>query len=568
MNIKRFAPFLLTLCLFCTGFSVYAQTTAQEMEKILAKDQLTYAEAVRFVLQASEKLITFDAEEAFWFAAEKYWLPKSAAPDKPARIEGIALLIMHSFEFDGGFLYYVTKSPHYAFRELQYRNVIQGRADRYMKISGEYLIFTVGRALAERERQDEIDAKYAEDRKTVIAQREFLQPESYDFGLLLTQDTAVFHDSNFDEDNNDFIYKANAVPRFSLLIGDTASFITSMGFGIEYGSKNAELFKFFELLRTEFSIRFFQFGLRVGRFSYSDPMKFVADGLFDGIQLNYNSGIGRFGLGGWYTGIIYKKNANILMNSNDWVIYNTPMLKDHYFQNYFAPKRMFVSMDWDHPSIGSLMQINTALTAQFDMSNLDERYNSQYFTLGTGMNFKNFLVTMGGSIGLAEIMNGEAVSAYNFGVAGEFGFYFPLPGRYSSNISVKGRYGSGAGKVFDAYIPLTTTYYGEIFQVGIAGHTMLDLTYSIRFLKSLGASLTASYFIRNDLTTPADYLIIGADKGKKLLGMEIFSKLVWSTLSDIQLNFGIGAFLPPFGNNWPTSEAIWKFDLTTVLALY
>jgi hypothetical protein len=557
---------MLLLYLFCVGFSLFAQSTAQEMERILAKDQLTYAEAVRFVLQASEKLITSDAEEAFWYAAEKYWLPKSALPEKPARIEGIALLIMNSFDFDGGFIYYVTKSPHYAFRELQYRNVIQGRADRYMRISGEYLIFTVGRALAERERLDELAAKQAEERKTAIAKREFLQPESFDFGLLLTQDIAVFHDSYFG--NTDFIYKGNAVPRFSLLMGKTASFITSMGFGIEYGSDNNELNKTFELLRTEFSIHFWGFGLRVGRFSYSDPMKFVADGLFDGIQLTHNSSFGQFGLGGWYTGALYKNNANILMNSNDWAIYNTPLLKYHYFKNYFAPRRGIISVDWEHPSLGTSVQLKTALTGQFDMSNMDEKYYSQYFTLSAGINLKNFLIKAGGSIELAEITDGDAVSAVNLGIAGELGFHFSLPSKYNSQIALKARYGSGAGKMFGAYIPITTTYYGDIFQVGIAGHTIIDLIYSVRFLESLGASLTASYFIRNDLLTPAVYIITGTDAEKKLLGLEFFSKLVWSPVSDIQFNLGLGAFLPPFGNNWPKAEAIWKFDLTTIIALY
>jgi len=566
LNFKRFARVFFMFCLFCVGFSLYAQSTAQEMERILAKDQLTYAEAVRFVLQASEKLVTFDAEEAFWFAAEKYWLPKSALPDKPARIEGIALLIMNSFDFEGGFLYYTTKSPHYAFRELQYRNVIQGRADRYMRVSGEYLIFTVGRALAERERLDELAAKQAEERKTVIAKKEFLQPESFDFGLLLTQDTAVYHDSYYG--NTDFVYKGNAVPRFSLLMGDNASFITSLGFGIEYGSDDNEFDKVFEILRTEFSILFWGFVLKVGRFTYSDPMKFVADGLFDGIQLNYNSSFGRFGLGTWYTGALYKKSANILMNSNDLAIFNAPMIKYHYSKNYFAPKRIFASMDWEHPSLFTSVQLKTALTGQFDMSNMDEKYYSQYFTLSTGVNLRNFLITAGGSIEFAEVTEGDAVSATNFGVAGELGFHFPLPSKYNSQIALKARYGSGAGKVFDAYIPLTTTYYGEIFQVGIAGHTMIDLIYSVRFLETLGASLTASYFIRNDLLTPAFYILPGVDTEKKLLGMEFFTKLVWSPLSDMQFNLGLGAFLPPFGNYWSKAETIWKFDLTTVIAIY
>jgi len=97
---------------------------------------------------------------------------------------------------------------------------------------------------------------------------------------------------------------------------------------------------------------------------------------------------------------------------------------------------------------------------------------------------------------------------------------------------------------------------------------MFDLTYSARFFETLGASFTASYFIRNDLLTPASYIVTGEDKGKNLLGAELFSKVIWSPFSDMQFSLGVGTFLPPFGNNWPSARAIWKIDLATVIAIY
>jgi len=562
LNLKRLAG-IAVLLLFCIGSSLYAQSTAQEMEELLANDELTYAQAARFILRASEKFTTSSDEEAFWFAAKKGWLPKYVEPGDSARIDGLGLLIMNAFDIEGGFFYSVTKSPHYAFRELVYRNLIQGRADRYMKISGEFLLFTVGRVLAKSERDAENAAKFAEERQSMDKKKDHLQPESFDFGLIFSQDNAIFHD--FTHGTNDYEYRANAVPRVSFLLGDNASFITSLGFGMEYVDK--EVFWIFEPLRTEFSIFSGAFGLRAGRFNYSDPMKLVADSLFDGFQLIYNSGIGRFALGGWYTGVLYKRNANILMTLNDRVIYDAKRNKDRYFENYFAPSRAVVSADWEHPSINSFLQLKAALTGQFDMSNVNEKYHSQYFTVSAGMNFKDIVVTAGGSIEAGETRGDNA--ALGLAAAGELGFYFSLPTKYSSQLSLKARYGSGIeSKLFDAFIPITTTYYGEIFQIGISGHTMFDLTYSVRFFETLGASLTASYFIRNDLLTPASYIITGEEMKKKLLGAEIFSKIIWSPFSDMQYSLGIGTFLPPFGNNWPGARAIWKIDLATVVALY
>jgi len=563
LNFKRLAC-IAALFLFCVGSSLYAQSTAQEMEALLANDELTYAQASRFILRASDKFVTSDDEEAFWFAAKKGWLPKYVEPDEPARIDGIGLLIMNAFDIEGGFFYSVTKSPQYAFRELEHRNIIQGRADRYMKISGEFLVFTVGRVLAQSEKEADRAAKFAEERQAQDKKQERLQPETFDFGLIFSQDNAIFHD--FTHDDTNFVHRANAVPRVSFLMGDNAFFITSLGFGIEYVDE--ELYGIFELLRTEFSIYSGAFGLKAGRFNYSDPTRFVADSLYDGIQLIYNSGIGRFGLGGWYTGALYKRNANILMTQNDRLIYDAPRNKNRYFENYFAPRRAIVSMDWEHPSLSSFLQLKTALTGQFDMSGLSKKYHSQYFTVSTGLNFKDFVITAGGSIEAGETRS-DTDAELSLAAAGELGLYFSLPAKYNSQLSLKARYGSGVeSKSFNAFIPITTTSYGEIFQVGISGHTMFDLTYSVRFFETLGASLTASYFIRSDLLTPASYIMTGEDMKKKLLGAEFFSKIIWSPFSDMQYTLGVGAFFPHFGNNWPNARAVWKIDLAALIAIY
>jgi len=78
-------------------------------------------------------------------------------------------------------LYSITKSPHYAYRELTYKKTIQGRADPHMEVSGERLLFITGRILARREASDaepgetrqsrraEQAAKKAADRREAMA---------------------------------------------------------------------------------------------------------------------------------------------------------------------------------------------------------------------------------------------------------------------------------------------------------------------------------------------------------------------------------------------------------------
>jgi len=141
------------LILFLATASAFAQaprtkSTAQEIETLLNSKTVTYAQAARFVLEAANALATDNGEEAFNYAVKQNWLPKKAAAGDPARLDNISQLLLRSFNIKGGVMYTITKSPHYAYRELVYLKVIQNRADPAMLVSGEQLLFYVNRILA------------------------------------------------------------------------------------------------------------------------------------------------------------------------------------------------------------------------------------------------------------------------------------------------------------------------------------------------------------------------------------------------------------------------------------
>jgi len=151
MKVKFCILFVL-LYIFCTNVS--AQSTAIEIETLLATDAVTYAQASRFVLEASNTLVTFDQNEALRYALGRNWLPEKASSNQSARLDDISLLILNSFGIKGGLFYSITKNSHYAYRELVYRNYIQGRTYPSMDVSGELLLFIIGRLLADREREE------------------------------------------------------------------------------------------------------------------------------------------------------------------------------------------------------------------------------------------------------------------------------------------------------------------------------------------------------------------------------------------------------------------------------
>jgi hypothetical protein len=141
---------------------VFAQTAAG-LEALLNEPALTWSATAAFVLEAADSLNPTGAldtaaisnEDAFLFAAEREWLPKNAAPDDAARLNGVALLLMRSFDLKGGIFYSLFKGPHHAYRELVYKGLIRGDADPEMTVSGRQLLLIVSRILSVKEENEE-----------------------------------------------------------------------------------------------------------------------------------------------------------------------------------------------------------------------------------------------------------------------------------------------------------------------------------------------------------------------------------------------------------------------------
>jgi len=153
---------IMTFLLTAACAALHAQTTpqsapqtAQELETLLETQAVSYAQAARIVLEASEARAGVDQDDAFRFAVEREWLPKNTAPEDAARLNGIALLLMRSFDLKGGVFFSLFKSPHHAYRELVYKGFIRGYTDPFMPVSGRELLLIISRILSVKEKAAE-----------------------------------------------------------------------------------------------------------------------------------------------------------------------------------------------------------------------------------------------------------------------------------------------------------------------------------------------------------------------------------------------------------------------------
>ncbi|MCL2721274.1 MAG: hypothetical protein FWD47_08045 [Treponema sp.] len=379
-----------------------------------------------------------------------------------------------------------------------------------------------------------------------------------DFGLVTNVNMGY---GNIGSDDSKFNFKIDLWPRLSMLIGDNGEFLFSAGLtiGVDEG-----FYIIPEILHTEFTMRFGSSGIRVGRINYSDPLSFIAEGLFDGALFYHNSGLGVFSAGAMYTGFLYKKNANITMTGNDLVNFSMPIDYSDFFGTYFAPSRFVASLGWEHPSVGEFMNLNTALIAQIDLTDTDNKFNSQYLIAKAGIPFSSFLLEVGGSLGITQ--NDE--SSFNMAFAGEAGIYWLFTSEFNSRLSVVARIAGGRSEnSANAFIPITTKYYGYILKHKMSGLTVVSVNYSSRLSQNFGAFANASYFIRNDLGTFQGYPVSSGSEGF-FLGPELSAGLTWSIFSDLQLGLGGGFFMPSLGNAGSKESMQWRIELTAKMSIY
>jgi hypothetical protein len=127
--------------------SVFAQT-AEVLDRLLAEEALTFAQASRIILSAAGT-ISYDAsdDDCFALAQERGWVPSAVEGAQAIRLDQFSFLSMSAFELRGGFLYKSFPGARYAYRELVYKKFIQGRSDPAQRVSGVRAVRIIGRVL-------------------------------------------------------------------------------------------------------------------------------------------------------------------------------------------------------------------------------------------------------------------------------------------------------------------------------------------------------------------------------------------------------------------------------------
>jgi hypothetical protein len=385
-----------------------------------------------------------------------------------------------------------------------------------------------------------------------------LSLNAVDFGLVFYQNAEV-NVPAFDFEEKSVDISGVLFPWFSAhLSGEAYLYISA---AINYETDPMLIIP--ELTKSDISFNLENTNINVGRIFYSDPLGFTAYGLFDGVQFLFITRGGNIRAGWLYTGFLYKERAAITMTPNEMQSANTKVDYSDFVNTYFAPARILMTLEYDHPAIGGFIGLKTSIIGQFDSGS--NKLNSQYFTGDISFLGKSVILDMGGCFELIEY-NDKTTPAY----ATSIGLTFILPTKLENQIKLFGRYSSGVSEdeSIGAFLPLTTVPQGELVEAKLSALSLLSLDYTGRMAKSLSANTAFTYFIRTDLGTYAYYPVTAKDKEGFFLGAEIFGRIIWNISSGIRLNFGTGVFLPALGDAAPDADMLWRTKLNLVFSIY
>jgi hypothetical protein len=370
---------------------------------------------------------------------------------------------------------------------------------------------------------------------------------SFDFGLLLDQTVEL--------EKNRGVYTPVFTPWFSWDNGQGRSFYGSGAFSFPFyyyqdaadGDGWTKPVLLPELAQTVFQQRTGALFFEAGRMPYADALGLTAAGLFDGLLLDADLSPGVLSLGVWYTGLLYKENAKILMNADDWEAYARIWDWDA-FNACFASRRLLSALRWDMTA-GEYHDVSVEAAAQVDLNGRDNALHSQYAgVLAEFFPEGRVSLAAGALFELMEDAGGKLTAALGALARVKTG----VPGRLNDGFIFSVKYGSGGwNDTFTAFTPLSSPAQGEVFAAPLSGLAVFAAEYGLKPRPEalLGGALR--YFLR-------DYAPSG-EEGKYLYGGELWIKASWQPLEDLRLFAGGGAFFPGMGTIAEDRQAQGKF---------
>jgi hypothetical protein len=298
--------------------------------------------------------------------------------------------------------------------------------------------------------------------------------------------------------------------------------------------------------------------LEAGRMFYADTTGFTASGLFDGFRLERHFPFGSIAAGLWYTGLLYKETAEIMMTAADVRHYAETWDLDKPGA-YFASRRALASFRWDMP-LWEFDSLSLETLFQFDLNGNDDALHSQYGEARAEFFLADaFDVTAGVLFEMME--NGDGKFTAALGTLARL--KTDVPGPLNDGLAVTVKFSSGQwNDAFTSFTPINAPSQGMVFSEPLSGLALISADYTAALPRDLFLDSAIRYFFRT-FNGERDT----AENEGYMYGAELWASLVWQPLDDLRLSLGGGLFFPGLGNIYPAGSGAWKINAALALSL-
>jgi len=277
------------------------------------------------------------------------------------------------------------------------------------------------------------------------------------------------------------------------------------------------------------------------------------------VDFIYNLGKIRLGVNALYTGLQFKDTAYVNVSPGDHKNYSVNFNWSDFGNTYFAPPRLLTSLYGEFPGYpAGRGKLFAGIMAQFDFSDADEAFHTQYLLLRHTLVYKAFDLELAGAAELENTKANGIKPAFAFSLEGGW----QLPTAISDRLSLCLAWASGEGDITGTFFPVTREAMSFILMPALSGMMFIRVNYRVRLLPSLSAELAGFYFIRTDSSS---FIAPSLNKDSYPLGLELNTGLLWVPVSDLALTLKGGIFLP--GPAWADdAPVLWRLTLGTVFS--
>jgi hypothetical protein len=369
------------------------------------------------------------------------------------------------------------------------------------------------------------------------------------------------YDSQKEESSS---FSGTLSPWLSASLGGGARFFVSGKVTFEYEEGEWAGVPLAELERAELNLRpAGNLRLRLGRQFYRDNAGMIISGYFDGLNGSYRAGSALFRAGAFYTGLVYKKTAEILMTAEDRTAYGEEL---DYGKpgSYFASRRVFFPLGLELS--GSRLTLDLTVLAQFDLNGSGDTLHSQYLETLFSFDAGDLRLSASGIGSLAEAQGAAQGEDTMLNFAASLGADWDVPGSLTDMARGELRWGSGAvNDTIGPFTPVRSITWGTVFTPTQPGILAARLSYTARPGEALSLSAGAGPFWRTDLETFKDPDLDGSS-AKRFLGFEVYATALWAPDPALRFSAEGGIFFP--GGAFRTNtETRWKAGAGLIVSL-